>query len=1530
MKNVLKTGLFYFIAFTMVIGNSALSVDFSIPIAQATVENPEFVEGNPSCSDLGYDNEFKIEPPVDGTYPNSDGSVTIVNGTQGMFDWSSTFGIDAVIAKGGPNANVYSYNPSATSGFDLSTPINDSNGLPYGLSHVSFCYNDQELPYPVPVVDAEWNGDYGNVLISWDEITDERLQGYKVVFSETNPNPEYPLNPGDVLIQWIPDPGVTSYNYAYNYLCDTDYHFSMTARYDSGGHYEPGNAITLNFACEEPEPSCEDADAEFVVDLEVMGLNCGSQNLPAYDYEDINLSTGAGSYDVYTVVHRSGLNEGSPYGQDNEEFTLRVNSSVEGPVVLDQPPGTTWQIQNAGTFDFIDGTNTVHMDTAFECLDPQSMDRNSVAVTKLCLYEVDEPEEELATVIAHKIVCDEETDLPNWSGGANITVDTAQNYVDTHPNCRFASDWKFEWGTNNSLLNLDGDYIGEHNVAGWYDFDSMTDINGKAEVELNIDDLSGKTWFREVLQDGYVPFSFPPGSNPGSDVSAEFWCNNDVVNYDNAEWINNIEADDIYYCVAFNVETPSEYSPYCGDGIVNQEWEECEIPLQSITKKDFVGCSEQCQYITPECSDLTLAKINVDLAWNKEGGNGDMTSDLFLGSDSYRIPSNVWFALYWNGNHFIDPAMDDSVNPYEDVPGMAVQRLENSLRTVMYGTQTGADKEHVHGNIEFYNATVDGQRSDNSNDYPGNNRLEEGFDGYYNPDVYQAGDDEVWVDANMSYYWLTTTTADDGYYTDWTIIEDCDDDTSICGVKFEDKDKDANQGEGELNLSGWTINLYEKYSCQEGDEWADEVVAYNPGPNVPLERSDPNQALGVAENNDTMNFVSLGIGGELILGFDNLIENGSGDDIQVIETSWGNPSCDSYPEYVRVYASQDGNNWTDLGSACQEGDPTFDLGSLPWAKYVKLVDESSSTPDGFDVDGVRAINCLNASQEALATEVTTENGYCFEDLEAGHYMVCEEMQEGWTNSTPLCQQVMLEEDDQVTVDFGNYFDIIEPVDPAPWCSALMGALKAYYDPSSSVYGVYNEVIDVYTDDGLGVINLSDLAMITQQYYEADDEICYFNFEDEEDFNFQCEDPNVGWCNGLVQGVTDFYGQTYINDDLHPRYDLNDDGVVNLSDLAMVAQLLGANDQVACYTYYVPPFLMCPVEKPYCGDGNIDEILGETCDSDEPQSCTTDDGYDGMQSCNMPGNDYLLQSVEPIYCVWNECFTEDYCGDGVQNGLEQCDDGNTENGDGCNSSCQLENIPPPPCTGCGSVVTFDIKDLESAVSCEGFNVSWRTTKSSNTTLDFGTESGVYDQNIDNDTNTKNHSLSFTDLLPNTTYYYKVTAVSSEGLVAEISEKSFTTPPEEQCEEVLGEKIGPEPLICDFLRPSGSKGGDHDLDGVFQYPNGSLLRDACVPQMPVYLIKDQKKFHIPSWKYLHDNHFDERIYNVITTVLDQYPSWTGEVLGIKDYADGTLLRGSDMKIYILEKGQKRHITTLEELGKYVGQVIIDVSDEVLARY
>jgi hypothetical protein len=109
--------------------------------AQTSVE-PREVEGIPTCESLGFDGfEFKIDPPSSGSF-DIDALNSVTGVTDGVyFDWSSTLGIDVVIAKGGPTANVYEYSPESFGDHDLHSPINPSTGQPYGMSHISFCFD---------------------------------------------------------------------------------------------------------------------------------------------------------------------------------------------------------------------------------------------------------------------------------------------------------------------------------------------------------------------------------------------------------------------------------------------------------------------------------------------------------------------------------------------------------------------------------------------------------------------------------------------------------------------------------------------------------------------------------------------------------------------------------------------------------------------------------------------------------------------------------------------------------------------------------------------------------------------------------------------------------------------------------------------------------------------------------------------------------------------------------------------------------------------------------------------------------------------------------------------------------------------------------------------------------------------------------------------------------------------------------------------------------------------------------------------
>ncbi|TVR79187.1 MAG: T9SS C-terminal target domain-containing protein [Chitinophagaceae bacterium] len=177
-------------------------------------------------------------------------------------------------------------------------------------------------------------------------------------------------------------------------------------------------------------------------------------------------------------------------------------------------------------------------------------------------------------------------------------------------------------------------------------------------------------------------------------------------------------------------------------------------------------------------------------------------------------------------------------------------------------------------------------------------------------------------------------------------------------------------------------------SCQ-----ADSVVSYNQGLNklggpVLADRSDPLVVLDPPTgNNAPGEFFSLGFGGEIVVKFNDGIKNEPGqNDFKVYETSFGNPSCNQYPEKIDVFASQDGtpSSWVYLGQGCLDSE--FDLGPLPWAKYIKLIDVSNPNDfsnavnsDGYDLEG---FECLSGSpddfddrfgESCFATQVISYN-----------------------------------------------------------------------------------------------------------------------------------------------------------------------------------------------------------------------------------------------------------------------------------------------------------------------------------------------------------------------------------------------------------------------------------------------------------------------------------------------------------------------------------------------------------------------------
>ena len=190
-----------------------------------------------------------------------------------------------------------------------------------------------------------------------------------------------------------------------------------------------------------------------------------------------------------------------------------------------------------GDIDCNDSDPTIHPGATEVCGD--GIDQDCDGYDTVC------PE---VTINAYKIVCESEADLPNWGdGGPDITETSAQDFVNGNQNCHLEEDWSFEWayaGTANPGDNIIGPAGGAWTTFG------PTDSSGLAVTSIS--SLSGdRIWVREVMQEGYIAFSGDT-STPRDNVSAEMYCHEDVLNYDNYDYIINPVLGETYYCVAFN------------------------------------------------------------------------------------------------------------------------------------------------------------------------------------------------------------------------------------------------------------------------------------------------------------------------------------------------------------------------------------------------------------------------------------------------------------------------------------------------------------------------------------------------------------------------------------------------------------------------------------------------------------------------------------------------------------------------------------------------------------------------------------------------------------------------------------------------------------------------------------------------------------------------------------------------------------------------------------------------------------------
>ncbi len=261
------------------------------------------------------------------------------------------------------------------------------------------------------------------------------------------------------------------------------------------------------------------------------------------------------------------MGDNAPSG--GPEWTTFGPTGVDGIATIAIPAETNVVIRQIGKHHFIDfsGQNFDKLYSAeLICGAPESNhlfnNRESLGsvtsgTTYHCIaFNTPVPvveEVPTATLVATKIVCDLESDLPDLAAtNTAITATTATDFLATHPGCRAQAGWNFQWSHKSVGSPGDNKQMGGE---GW-NLVGPTGVNGTVTMPIPVaDDIT----VREERRGGYIGFSGI--DNHHASVSAEMVCGTPpegaIHRYDNREPLGALTEGGIVYCVAFNPVLPN-------------------------------------------------------------------------------------------------------------------------------------------------------------------------------------------------------------------------------------------------------------------------------------------------------------------------------------------------------------------------------------------------------------------------------------------------------------------------------------------------------------------------------------------------------------------------------------------------------------------------------------------------------------------------------------------------------------------------------------------------------------------------------------------------------------------------------------------------------------------------------------------------------------------------------------------------------------------------------------------------------------
>jgi hypothetical protein len=197
------------------------------------------------------------------------------------------------------------------------------------------------------------------------------------------------------------------------------------------------------------------------------------------------------------------------------------------------------------------------------------------------------PDEELITINAYGIRCDDEMYLPDWMNAetenneTEITPEVVNAFLLTPEgsHCRLENRC-FEWGytgeaiiPHRARLGSAGgiDPVNGWDSGTWYQFSRPSTASRPATIKLLPQSSSQEIWVRYVLDENDHHFLEPfiPGepanerpdglSYPGSayrlgnpETSGEMTCHKDQENYDNYDAVRQAVAGETYTCIGFS------------------------------------------------------------------------------------------------------------------------------------------------------------------------------------------------------------------------------------------------------------------------------------------------------------------------------------------------------------------------------------------------------------------------------------------------------------------------------------------------------------------------------------------------------------------------------------------------------------------------------------------------------------------------------------------------------------------------------------------------------------------------------------------------------------------------------------------------------------------------------------------------------------------------------------------------------------------------------------------------------------------